>query len=83
MKHNESIGQIMYNALGSFPETMTKKELIEECAKYMKTDERIRVKPESFAWAMQIYCKEYLGYSRHTKTYTNYRVKDMTGKLRL
>jgi hypothetical protein len=83
MQDDVSISQIMYDALGTFPETMTKEELIKECARYMKTDQRIWVKPESFAWAMKSLMKDYLGYSRHKKIFTNYRVKDMKGKLRV
>lgn len=78
-----SIKQIMHKALSSFPETMTKKELIKECAEYIKTDSRIWVKPESFASTMHRLMKDSLGYNRHKKTYTNYLVKDMKGKFRV
>lgn len=78
-----SIGTIMYRALKTFPETMTRKELINECANYMKKDSRIWVKPETLARTMHTYMKDYLGYNRHKKIYTNYAVKDMTGRFRV
>lgn len=72
---------IIINALKTFPESMTRKELIECCKAYVPTEPAIWITPMTFA--SHVMRHRDCSYNRQTKLYTNYQVKDLRGKLRL
>jgi hypothetical protein len=78
---NHKLNSIIETALKTFPETMTRKQVIEHCERFVPTDERIWIKPSTFA--SHVMDHRDMVFHKTSKTYTNYQVKDLKGKLRV
>lgn len=68
-------------ALKTFPEHMTREELIKECERYVPTEPLIWITPKTFAGHVMRHPDCSL--NRVSKRYVNYQVKDLKGKLRV
>jgi hypothetical protein len=75
------LNTIIEAALKGFPERMTKQQVIENCQRYVLTDERIWIKHTTFA--AHVMNHRDMVYDKAGKTYTNYQVKDLKGKFRV
>lgn len=80
-KFSQQFEALIIAALKTFPERMTRKELIKECQRHVLTEPLIWVTPETFAGHVMRHAD--CSYNRKTKVFMNYQVKDLKGKLRL
>lgn len=75
------MNELIKDALKGFPDTMTRKEVIEHCERYVITEPKIWIKALTFAGHVMRHPD--CSYSKHTRTFTNYVVKDLKGKIRI
>lgn len=80
-KFSQQFEGLIIKALKTFPEQMTREELIKECQRHVLTEPLIWVTPETFAGHVMRHAD--CSYNRGTKLYTNYQVKDLKGRLRV
>lgn len=80
-KISKELDAVIIKALKTFPEQMTRNEVIEQCERHVPTEPLIWIKPATFAAHVMRHVD--CSYNRGTKLYTNYQVKDLKGKLRV
>jgi hypothetical protein len=78
---SQELHQLITNALKGFPETMTRKEVIENCERYVVTEPKIWIKAQTFAGHVMRHRD--CSFNKHKRVFTNYVVKDLKGKIRI
>jgi hypothetical protein len=80
-KISKELDSLILKALKTFPEQMTRKEVIEHCERYVPTEPLIWITPATFAGHVMRHAD--CSFNRQSKRYTNYQVKDLKGRLRV
>jgi len=80
-KISQELNSLILKALKTFPEQMTRKEVIEQCERFVPTEPLIWIAPATFAGHVMRHRD--CSFNRRSKRYTNYQVKDLKGKLRV
>ena len=80
-KISQELNSLIIKALKTFPEQMTRKEVIEQCERFVPTEPLIWIAPATFAGHVMRHPD--CSFDRQYKRYTNYLVKDLKGKFRV